>query len=203
MSWITDILKRTFSSSAGNDAPEAPQMDPAHFMLARHKLNHLAEDPAEALVDWFVPARSFLTAIEHNAKGSSLNHLLGTTAGEIKIAARVALLNAVASGKTPFFYQKHGDKDPIHIEDMYVPVTSLAKHALALLDNTKSVTLPSIYLSALEGLNEKMHSRTELADQWHLDYVDLKDDDGESFELVVAKSRSALCPLHKSGPGPS
>lgn len=200
MSWIPDVIKRVFSSSAAGNTQPAPDMDPASIMLTRHKLDHMAADPSDAHFDWYVPARSFLRAVEHNAEGSSLDHLLGSAPETIKTAARVALLNSVVAGKCPFFYQKHGNNEPVHVEDMYVPVTALAKHALALLDNTRSATLPAIYATALKDMDERRHSRAELADRWHLDFVDLKDhNNSENFELAVSNNRTVLCPVKKFG----
>lgn len=213
MSWLTDLISRPFAKAADKGA-DIPHLDPAHMMLTRHRLNDFAAEPDHEGAESFVSARWFLRAIEKNAHDSALNHLLGSSPQEIRKAARISLMNAVAVGQCPFFYKKENDKAPVYVEDMYVPVKHLAKHALSLMDNTKMVTLPGIYLNSLHDMESSFRSRTELADSWHLDYVDLKDDEGERFELGAADSRASdnqgghqiqivLRPRHKDGMQPS
>ncbi len=186
MHWFNkDSLGRVFSSKnslrAGSD-------DPAHMLLTRNELEAFSHPATHTDDDRFVSARRFLTALKIAAEGSSLDHMLGSTPQDVRTAARLSLMNAAEEGKCPFFHDSNNHDKQIRAEDMYVPVAFLAKHALTLMDNTRSATLPGIYLSALKATEEHMRSRSVLADSWHMTY-----EQGGSLELGTARTGS--CPL--------
>ncbi len=201
MPWIKDSLNRIFSSKSPSSTEHD---DPAHMMLTRNELEALAAPKAHPYDDLFVHAGSFLNAVQKAAEGSPLDHLLGMTPESVRIATRISLLNAIEAGKCPFFHRQIDSDTNIHVSNMYVPVAYLAKRAMSLMDNTRSVTLPAIYVDALKDAasNDRVRNRYNLSNSLHWTY-----EEGSNFELGTAKRgpnplETVLQPRSKNGPQP-
>lgn len=186
MSWLSDFLRDIFTGSARQEDKEKT-LDPAHIQLTRHMLKPVAEGPTGD-DEKFIAGEHFLNALEYAAEESAFGHLLGTSPQGVKIAARMELMRAVTAGQCSFFYEPR-EKQPIYAEDMFVPAKLFAGHALALLDQQKSVALAGVYAVALRALENQNRTVTyKQLSHGVMTYVDKKDITG-NFEAGAAESR--------------